>query len=64
MREVVVHQSKSDTGTTASERLVSLLAAGLERLLEKQQVARDVDFGAHESVTTSCPKRGREETRK
>jgi len=59
-----VRQSKSDTGTTTNERLVSLLAAGLERLVEKQQVSRDVDFGADESVTTACPDDGAGEDRK
>ncbi|HLF76436.1 MAG TPA: hypothetical protein VJB57_03010 [Dehalococcoidia bacterium] len=60
MREVVVRQGKSDTGAATSERLVSLLAAGLERLVQKQRVFRDVDFRADESVTTTCPNAGRE----
>ena len=59
MREVVVHQGKSDTGTAASERLVSLLATGLERLFEKERrKAGALDFDADESVTTTCPDDG------
>jgi hypothetical protein len=58
LREVVVRQITSDSGTAVSERLVSLLAAGLMRLVEKERAAREVDFGADESVTTTCPDLG------
>ena len=61
MREVVVRQSKSDTGTATNERLVSLLATGIERLVEKERASQDVDFTAHESVTTTWPDQGEEE---
>ena len=60
MREVIVRQSKPEDPTAASDRLVGLLAAGLQRLLEKERAARDVDFSADESVTTTCPDAGRE----
>lgn len=52
MRKVTVQQSN---GTECSEeRLVRLLAAGLERLLEKKR-AQVVDLAPRESVTTTCP---------
>jgi len=39
-------------------------SAGLVRLIEKERASRDVDFGADESVTTTCPDLGAGEDRK
>lgn len=63
MRKVVLRQGKS--GSSDNERLVSLLATGLERFFEKQgQIAPTaVDFGGDESVTTTCPAEGTGEDR-
>ena len=59
MREVIVCQGKPDTETAASERLITLLATGLERLFEKEREHDGaVDFGVDESVTTTCPDDG------
>ncbi len=65
MREVVLRQGKSKTETAVRERLVRLLAIGLERLVEKERREADaVDFGADESVTTDCPDDGAGEDHK
>ena len=56
MRKVQVRRTKEQTEGKDSERLVSLLAAGLDRLLTKHaQTGEVVDFSADESVTTTCP---------
>jgi hypothetical protein len=55
MREIVV---KPTNKNEERQRLVALLATGLERLLTSQRV---VDFTAGESVTTTCPEAGRKE---
>ena len=62
MRKVIVRQARQPE-VTDQERLVSLLATGLQRLLEKDGVRapRAVDFGAGQSVTTTCPNGGGEE---
>ena len=56
MREVVVHWQKPEERDPSQERLVALLAGGLQRLFEQRAVV--VDFGADESVTTTCPDDG------
>ena len=65
MRKVVVRQAKPNVNCAAEQRLVSLLATGLERLLQKERAssAEDVDFSGEQSVTTTCPNGGGEEMR-
>jgi hypothetical protein len=58
MHEVTVRRESSQQGDY-SERLIALLATGVQRLLEKRAVT--LDFGADESVTTTCPDAGEEE---
>ena len=60
MRRVEVRSVKGETTEEAAERLVALLATGLERLLLRPESAPGVDFVANVSVTTDCPGSGRE----
>jgi len=56
MRKVVVRQSDQTSEPEVEDRLISLLATGLERLFKrKADAANDVDFGGRQSVTTDCP---------
>ena len=65
LREVVVRLQKFEERSPVQERLITLLATGLERLFEKERgVAGALDFGADESVTTTCPDDGVGEDRK
>ena len=61
MRKVSVRQSKQEPGSGDQDRLVALVATGLQRLLQKQDLERGVDFRADESVTTTCPGDGARE---
>jgi hypothetical protein len=57
VRKVSVRQTKQEAEKGDRDRLVSLLATGLQRLLEKEGTAPGdaVDFVANVSVTTDCP---------
>ena len=57
MRKVIVHRSKCEEDTVASERLAELLSTGLQRYFERQRGVA-VDLTADESVTTTCPDEG------
>ena len=59
MRKVTVRSSTDSPSTEDADRLLQLLAAGLERLFaQKASGSRVVDFVADVSVTTDCPKAG------
>jgi len=56
VRKVILQQSKQEPRSGDQDRLVALLATGLERLLQKRALENDVDFVADVSVTTDCPR--------
>lgn len=62
LREVIVRWQKTEGHSSTQERFAALLATGLQRLFEQRAGA--VDFGADESVTTTCPDEGAGEVRK
>jgi hypothetical protein len=58
LREVFIRASSTRDDMQIRDRLVALIATGLQRLLEKERGSSAVDYRADESVTTTCPHTG------